>query len=143
MERDKNKSRSTTTGPHVMREAVSRSRSRSSNRLHKGSNVAVGFINFIRNHSIVTLAVGFVIATQAEVLIKQLVTSFITPTFQFFVNGSLLKDTVKIHVNGKTIDYTWGVFVNDLLTLLFTMLAIYLIIRIFKLDKLDKPADSK
>lgn len=141
MEKETSKTRPTTTGSHVMREAVSRNRSRQ--RIHTGSNVAVGFLNFIRNHSIVTLAVGFIIATQAQAVIKQLVTSFITPTFQFFVNGSLLKDTVKIHLNGRTISYSWGAFVNDLLTLLFTMLAIYLIIVVFKLDKLDKPADNK
>lgn len=142
MARETSESRSTTASSKVaMREAQSRNRSRS--RLTKGSGqIAVGFINFIRNHSVVSLAVGFIIATQAQAVIKQLVTSFVTPTFSFFFTGSLARDTVNIHLNGRTISYTWGAFANDLLTLLFDMLAIYLIIVIFKLDKLDKSPEK-
>lgn len=142
MARDNKKTRSTaTTSTVTMREADSRNRSRS--RLSKGSSeIAVGFINFIKNHSVVSLAVGFIIATQAQTLIKQLVASFVTPTFQFFFTGSLAKDTVTLHLNGRSISYTWGAFVNDLLTLLFDLLAIYLIIVLFKLDRLDKAPEK-
>jgi hypothetical protein len=40
-----------------------------------------GFIDFLREHAIVALAVGFVIGTQVQSVVKQLVASFISPAF--------------------------------------------------------------
>jgi large-conductance mechanosensitive channel len=102
-----------------------------------------GFVNFLRSHAIVTLAVGFVIATQVQTVIKQLVTSFITPTFQLFVKGSLAKDSVSLHLHGRVVSYSWGVFISDLLDFLFVLAALYLIIRFFKLDKFETPKETK
>ena len=96
-----------------------------------------GFIDFLKNHSVVTLAVGFVIATQVQGLVKQLVDSFITPTIQFFFKSSLLKDSITIHLTNHTIVYTWGQFANQFLIFFFVLVAIYLIIKIFRLDKLN------
>jgi large-conductance mechanosensitive channel len=121
-----------------LQQATTRNRSQRHTGLSASSKIAVGFFNFIRSHGVVSLAVGFVIATQAQAVIKQLVASFITPTFQFFFKGSLAKDTATFHINGRTVSYSWGAFINELLTLLFVLLALYLIITIFKLDKIDK-----
>jgi large-conductance mechanosensitive channel len=102
-----------------------------------------GFVDFIRNHAIIALALGFVIATQVQALVKQLVTSFITPTFQFFFKNALVNDSLTLHLNGHSVVYPWGAFVNGLLDFLFVLVALYLIIRFFKLDKLDKPKEDK
>lgn len=102
-----------------------------------------GFIDFLRNHAIVGLAIGFVIATQVQAVVKQLVSSFIEPTFQLFFKGALLNDSITWHFNGRTVSYNWGVFANDLLDFIFVLAALYLIIRIFKLDRLDKPKTTK
>ena len=102
-----------------------------------------GFFDFLRSHAIVSLAVGFVIATQVQAVVKQLVSSFITPTFQVFFKGALLKDSWNWHFKGHVVSYNWGIFANDLLDFLFVLIAIYLLIRFFKLEKLDKPKASK
>ncbi|HEY4963447.1 MAG TPA: MscL family protein [Candidatus Saccharimonadales bacterium] len=106
-------------------------------------DLAGGFVDFIRNHAIIALAVGFVIATQVQALVKQLVSSFITPTFQFFFNNALANDNLTLHLNNHVVVYSWGVFITDLLDFLFVLVALYLIIRFFKLDKLDKPKETK
>ena len=98
-----------------------------------------GFVNFLRSHTIVTLAVGFIIATQAQTMVRQLVDSFITPTYQLFFKGSLAKDAVTWHLGSNSANFLWGMFVNDLLDFMFVLVAIYLIIRFFRLDKLDIP----
>jgi len=94
-----------------------------------------GFVNFLRDHSVVTLAVGFVIATQVQGLVKQLVNSFITPTIQYFFKNALVKDNLIIHLSNRTIVYGWGQFLNEVIIFLFVLVTIYLIIRVLRLDK--------
>jgi large-conductance mechanosensitive channel len=101
--------------------------------------VAKGFVSFLKDHAVVGLAVGFVIATQVQALVKLLVNGFITPTFQFFFKNALVKDQFVVHVNGALIVYPWGQFANGFLDFIFVLIAIYLIIRIFRLDKFNKP----
>lgn len=121
-----------------MSEASTKSRQPQQSKIgHSSKKVARGFIEFLKDHTIVTLAVGFVIATQVQDLVKQLVSSFITPTFQFFFSGALAKDNISFHLNGRSVTYSWGLFISDLLDFLFVVGAIYLIIKLFKLDKLE------
>jgi large-conductance mechanosensitive channel len=101
-----------------------------------------GFADFIRNHAVVSLAVGFVIATQVQVLVKQMVDSFITPTAQFFFKNALIKDSLTIHLKGRDVIYNWGIFANDFINFLFVLLAIYLIVKVFKLENLNKPKNQ-
>ena len=123
-----------------MKSPNSKSRSsRLSNASIKTDVIVGGFVDFLKNHSVVTLAVGFVIATQVQGLVKQLVDSFITPTIQFFFKNSLTSDSITIHLSDRTIVYTWGQFANQFLVFFFVLIAIYLIIKAFRLDKLTPP----
>src|SRR4051812_34148394 len=66
-------------------------------------NPVGGFVTFLREHSVVTLAVGFAIATQAQALIKQLITSFIDPLYALLVNGQKLSTkTFALSFHGRT-----------------------------------------
>src|SRR5579863_4219878 len=49
-----------------------------------------GFVNFLREHAIVGLAVGFVLATQVQSVVKQLINSFIEPLFQLITGNENL-----------------------------------------------------
>jgi large-conductance mechanosensitive channel len=103
-------------------------------------NPVGGFFNFLREHSVVSLAVGFAIATQAQALIKQLITSFIDPLYGLLFNGDKLSQKMlTAHFHGRTQQFGWGIFVYTLIDFLFVLLFIYLIIKLFNLDKLDKP----
>lgn len=106
-------------------------------------NPVGGFVDFLRKYAVVGLAVGFIIGLQAQTLVKQLVTSFIDPAFQLFFGQALQSRTFVLHLHDRTIPFPWGAFVYQLLDFLFVLAAIYIIIRFFSLDKLDKPKKSK
>jgi large-conductance mechanosensitive channel len=96
-------------------------------------------VGFIREHAIVGLAVGFVIGTQVQTVVKQLVASFIDPAFELLFGSNLTNATYTWHFHGRYANFGWGAFVYGLLDFLFVLIAIYALIKFFKLDKLDKP----
>jgi large-conductance mechanosensitive channel len=98
-----------------------------------------GFIDFLREHAIVGLAVGFVIGTQVQTVVKQLVASFINPAFLLLFGNNLTSETFTWHFHNRHAEFGWGAFVYGLLDFIFVLLVIYAIIKIFKLEKLDKP----
>lgn len=97
-----------------------------------------GFVSFIRENAVVGLAVGFVIGAQVQSVVKQLIASFVDPLFQLLFGQALSQRTAVFHLNGHTADFAWGSFAYVLIDFLFVLLAVYLIIKILKLDKLDK-----
>lgn len=104
-----------------------------------------GFLNFLREHTVVSLAVGFAIATQAQTVIKQLISSFIDPLYGLLFSQKLSAKAVTLHFHDRAQVFTWGVFVYTFIDFMFVLLAIYIVIKAFSLDKLDiiKKADEK
>ncbi len=98
-----------------------------------------GFVDFLREHAVVALAIGFVIGTQVQVLVKQLISSFIDPMFQLLFGQALSQRSFTLHWHGRASSFQWGAFVYGLLSFVFVIATIYAIVKIFKLDKLDKP----
>jgi large conductance mechanosensitive channel protein len=103
-------------------------------------NPVNGFVDFLREHAVVGLAIGFVIGTQVQSLVKQLVASFIDPIFQLFFGKALSSRNLTLHYSGRSAQFPWGAFVYGLLDFLFVIAAIYILVKVLKLDKLDKPA---
>ena len=97
-----------------------------------------GFVKFLREKAIVGLAVGFIIGQQAQAVIKQLVDSFINPVLSALIGKRLQEQTFALA--GQK--FTWGKFTYVLINFLFVLLAIYVIIKFFKLDKLDLPTEK-
>jgi large conductance mechanosensitive channel len=106
-------------------------------------NPVGGFVKFLQEYAVVGLAVGFIIGLQAQTLVKQLVSSFIDPAFQLFFGQALSKRTFTLHLHDRAAEFGWGSFVYGLLNFLFVVAAIYIIVKFFSLDKLDKPKKSK
>ena len=98
-----------------------------------------GFLEFLREHSVVSLAIAFVIGLQSQVLVKQLVTSFIDPLFKLVFGQALSMRATTLHLHGRAASFSWGAFAYALLDFLFVLGAIYAIVKLLKLDKLDKP----
>ena len=72
-------------------------------------------------------------------MVKQLISSFIDPLFQLFSGGQALSQrSVVWHFDGRHASFGWGAFVYALIDFIFVAVAIYAIIKIFNLDKLDK-----
>ncbi|HPR09294.1 MscL family protein [Candidatus Saccharibacteria bacterium] len=97
-----------------------------------------GFVHFLREKAVVGLAVGFIIGQQAQGVIKQLVDSFINPWMNLLI-GSRLQDRVG-RVGGEV--FAWGKFIYVFINFVFVILAIYIIMKLFKLDKLDLPKEK-
>lgn len=106
-------------------------------------NPVNGFIAFIREHAIVGLAIGFVIGTQVQGLVKQLVASFISPLFNLFFGHTLTSRGFTITFHNRHTNFPWGSFIYALLNFLFVVIAIYAIVKLLKLDKLDKPVEKE
>lgn len=101
-----------------------------------------GFVDFIRQHAVVGLAIGFVIGTQVQTVVKQLVASFIVPLFQLLFGQALSQRTFTLHWHTRAAEFGWGAFVYGLLDFVFVLAAIYIVIKVFNLDKLDKPPET-
>jgi large conductance mechanosensitive channel protein len=106
-------------------------------------NPVGGFVNFLREHAVVGLAVGFVIGQQAQTLVKQLVASFIDPLSQVLFGKALSMRTFTIGFHGRQVPFTWGAFAYALLNFIFVLAAIYFIVKFFQLDKLDKVVEEE
>jgi large conductance mechanosensitive channel len=102
-----------------------------------------GFVQFLRDYAVVGLAVGFIIGLQAQAVVKQLVSSFIDPLFTLLFGQVLNKERVTLHFHGRTASIGWGAFVYALLDFLFVMLLIYVVVKVFKLDRFTKPKEAK
>jgi len=98
-----------------------------------------GFVSFLREHAIVGLAVGFAIATQVQAVVKQLIASFIDPLYGLFFTQKLSDKTLTLHWHDRAQSFAWGAFAYTLLDFIFVIAIIYAIIKIFNLDKWDKP----
>ncbi len=107
-------------------------------------NPVSGFVGFLREYAVITVAIGFAIATQAQVLIKQMSTSFIDPAYALLLNGQALSQkTAVLTWHGREQSFAWGAFVYSLLNFLFMLVVIYIVVKFFALDKLKKQDDKK
>lgn len=97
-----------------------------------------GFANFLREYSVVGLAVGFIAGQQANGVVKQLVTSFVDPLTQVWFGQNLSSRVLHLHHGNKEVPVAWGQFVYLVIELLFVLLVVYLVVKLFKLDKLRK-----
>lgn len=103
-----------------------------------------GFVEFLREQSVVGLAIGLVLGTQAKVLVDQLIASFINPIVGLLLPGQgTLKDkTFTLDWGGKTAVFGWGAFVLTLLTFVIVAAVVYFVFKGLKLDKLDKKKED-
>ena len=71
---------------------------------------------------------------------KQFITSFVDPLFALVIPGNkALSDQVwHVHVGAHSATFGWGALAYVLLDFFFVVFAIYMVIHLLKLDKLDK-----
>lgn len=107
------------------------------------TRAAAGFVGFLREHTVVGLAVGLVIGTQLKAIVDALNSGFINPLIGlFFQGGTLRQQAVDVSWRGREATLEWGAVVYQIVDFIFVMLVIYMIIKFFKLDKLDKPKNK-
>jgi large conductance mechanosensitive channel len=102
-----------------------------------------GFTNFLREYAVVGLAVGFIVGQQANAVVKQLVASFIDPWLKVLFGQDLSKATATVHHGTTDVPVPWGAFVYTFIEFIFVAVTIYLVVKLFRLDKLKKPKEKK
>lgn len=103
-------------------------------------NVVGGFVGFLREHAVVGLAVGIVIGTQLKTIVDSLNNGFISPLFGLLFGGSsLVNHASDVHWHGRMATLAWGALVYQVIDFIFVMIVIYVLIKLFNLDKLDQP----
>ncbi len=105
--------------------------------------VVGGFKTFLREHAVVALAIGFVVATQIQALARQLIASFIDPAFKLLFGEKLSLKTFTLHFHGRAANFGWGSFVYALIDVFFVLITIYIAVRIFRLEELENPKKKK
>ncbi len=97
-----------------------------------------GFTNFLSEYAVVGLAVGFVVGQQANAIMKQLVASFVKPWVQVVFGEQLDNKVATLHHGTTPVPVPWGAFVYTLIEFLIVVIAIYLFVKLLRLDKLKK-----
>lgn len=105
-------------------------------------NPVSGFVGFLRERAVVGVAIAFVVATQMQAFVNILIEKIIDPAFKLLFGGQKLSNRdFSITWHERTADFGWGAVMYAFIDFLFVVAAIYLIIRVLKLDKLDKKKD--
>jgi large conductance mechanosensitive channel len=92
-----------------------------------------GFKDFILRGNVVDLAVGIVIGAAFTALVTQFTDSFLNPLIKLAGGGSKDKPGAQFGVHGVV--FTYGNFINALLTFFLTAAALYFIV-VFPMNKL-------
>ena len=105
--------------------------------------VVSGFADFLREQSVVGLAIGLVLGTQIKALADQMIASFINPLIGLLLpgTGALDKKVFILHIGERSAPFAWGSFVAVLLSFITTSAVIYFVFKSLKLDKLSKKKD--
>lgn len=102
-----------------------------------------GFVSFIKENAVVSVAVGFAIGSQAQPLVKSVIASFIDPAYKLIFGSSLPAQQFTVSFAGRSEAFVWGAVAQNFLNFLFFLAAIYLIVKVFKLDKFKKDDATK
>lgn len=103
-----------------------------------------GFVGFLRDNAVLSLAIGFVLGSQVQKVIIQLIDSFINPLFGLFFpydpthpeNNGLSSFTFTFHLGSHAATLGWGALIYALIDFLVIAGTFYAMIKILKLDKL-------
>lgn len=102
-----------------------------------------GFMTFVREQGVVGLAIGLAIGTEAGVLIKQLVGSLITPIIDLLIGkGGLEGFKWTVHISDRTGVFAIGTLIDVLIRFLAVAFVVYFVVRMLKLDRLDKKKEA-
>lgn len=107
-----------------------------------GTSQLKGFIDFIRTQGVVGLAVGLVLGGAVSVMVKSLVDNIVMPPLGLILGSAEgikgLAWTIGKTGADQAVIIRYGIFLNDFINFIVIALVVYLIIRLLKIEKLDK-----
>jgi len=105
-------------------------------------NPVGGFTDFLREHAIVGLSIGFIIGSQMAALVKVVVSNFIDPLSHLFFGTALSQRTFTLSFHSRAANFGWGGVVYALIDLILLLVFIYVAFKFFNLEKIDKPKEA-
>lgn len=106
--------------------------------LSKVRGAGSGFIAFIKEQNVVSLAIGLVLGTAASALVNSLINNIIMPPLGFLLGSAdgirgleLVMGTTPA---GEVAVLRYGEFINDLINFLVLAFVVYFVVKALKLD---------
>ncbi len=102
------------------------------------------FLDFVREQGVVGLAVGLAIGTAAGATVKEIVDKLIAPLVALLTRGIELANLKWVIISGNPaanqpeVAIGYGAILSSFVTLFATAFIVYQLVKVFKLDKLDK-----
>ena len=107
-----------------------------------GESQIKAFFDFIRTQGVVGLAVGLVLGGAVSVMVKSLVDNVVMPPLGFLLGSAEgikgLTWMMGTTAAGKPAVLNYGIFLNDFINFIVIALVVYLLIRLLRIDQLDK-----
>lgn len=102
-----------------------------------------GFVEFLREQSIIGIGIGLVLGTQIKTVVDSIMISFVNPVTGLFLPGkeSLDQQTLTLSIGDRTAVIGWGAILYSMFTFVMVALMIYVIYKLLRLDKLAKKKD--
>lgn len=100
-----------------------------------------GFMDFIRGYGVVALTVGIFLGTSLKTVLDSITVGFINPIIALLTgNLNLNALSVCISHTGTTCktSINYGVIISSVISFILAAFMVYLIIRLFRLDKFDQ-----
>ncbi len=106
--------------------------------LGKVKGMGGGFIAFIKEQNVVSLAIGLVLGTAASALVNSLINNIIMPPLGFLLGSADgirgLELVMGTTPTGETAVLRYGQFINDLINFLVLAFVVYFVVKALKLD---------
>jgi large conductance mechanosensitive channel len=100
-----------------------------------------GFFEFIRNHGIMSLAIGLFLGASLKTVLDSLMTGVVNPLIGVITGNVNLNNSyfcLKTVSNKCSSKLDYGSFISSVIEFILAAFVVYIIIRILRLDKLDK-----
>lgn len=99
-----------------------------------------GFMDFVKAHGVVGLAVGLAIGAQVGTTVNVIVKNVIDPIVGFIVGNTdgLSAASFTLEAGSRSMTIGWGAVISSLITLLAVSAVVYFVVTGLKLDKADK-----
>jgi large conductance mechanosensitive channel len=94
------------------------------------------FITFIREQGVVGLSIGFILGGAISKLVASLVSDIIDPILSIGLKYTNSLDNSALKIG--EISIMWGSFVKNLLDFVILALVVYMLVKVFKVDQIDK-----
>jgi len=100
-----------------------------------------GFVDFVREQNVVSVAIGLIFGLAAKSLVDTIMVTIINPIVGVILGTNNLDNKffcLKSVNNVCTSKLGWGTLLSAVINFLIILAVVYFVVKILKLDKLDK-----